>query len=145
MTLIDERISRRGLLKGGGATGLVIALQLSLATLVAEELDADWAQVRVEFPDADDARYQNLFYGFQITGGSTAIANSFNQMREAGAMARAMLVAAAAKAWNVPVDAVQASRGVLTSGDRKATFGEMANAAATLPPPDKVSLKAAEA
>ena len=69
-----------------------------LATIVAEELDADWAQVRVEGAPADAKRYNNLFWGpIQGTGGSTAIANSCEQLRKAGATARAMLVAAAAQ------------------------------------------------
>ena len=60
-----------------------------LATLVAEELDADWSQMRAEGAPADDTLYANLAFGAQGTGGSTAIANSFMQMRKAGAAARA--------------------------------------------------------
>src|SRR6266849_1939140 len=60
-----------------------------LPTLVAEELDADWSQIRVEGAPADAKRYNNLFWGtMQGTGGSTALANSFEQMRKAGAAAR---------------------------------------------------------
>ena len=71
-----------------------------LPTLVAEELDADWSQIRVEGAPADASRYNNLFMGaVQGTGGSTAMANSYEQMRKAGAAARAMLVAAAAERW----------------------------------------------
>src|SRR6267142_1605977 len=74
-----------------------------IATVVAEELDADWAQVRVESAPADAARYANLAFGtIQGTGGSSAMANSWMQLREAGAKARAMLLAAAAKEWHVP-------------------------------------------
>ena len=68
-----------------------------LATLVAEELDADWSQMRAAAAPADDKIYANLIFGVQGTGGSSAIANSFEQMRKAGATARAMLVAAAAQ------------------------------------------------
>ncbi len=75
-----------------------------LSTLVAEELDAAWDQVRVEGAPADAKRYANLFLGMQLTGGSSAIANSFEQMRQAGATARAMLVAAAAQRWHVPAE-----------------------------------------
>ncbi len=78
-----------------------------LPTLVAEELDAAWSQVRVEGAPADASRYNNLFWGpAQGTGGSTAMANSFEQYRQAGAAARAMLVAAAAAQWKVPADSI---------------------------------------
>ena len=74
-----------------------------LATVVAEELDADWAQIRVESAPADASKYANLVFGtMQGTGGSSAMANSWMQLRNAGATARAMLVAAAATEWNVP-------------------------------------------
>ncbi|MFZ0789244.1 MAG: molybdopterin cofactor-binding domain-containing protein, partial [Chromatiaceae bacterium] len=74
-----------------------------LSTLVAEELDAAWDQVRAEGAPADAERYNNLFWGAaQGTGGSTAIANSFEQMRKAGAAARQMLVSVAAGRWQVP-------------------------------------------
>ena len=77
-----------------------------LATIVAEELDAAWAQVKVEGAPADAKRYNNLFFGgAQGTGGSTAMANSWGQMRQTGATARAMLVSAAAKRWKVPAAA----------------------------------------
>src|SRR6266571_5446229 len=62
-----------------------------LPTLVTDELDADWSQIRVEGAPADASRYNNLFFGqMQGTGGSTALANSYEQMRKAGAAARAM-------------------------------------------------------
>jgi len=74
-----------------------------LATLVAEELDADWAQMRVEGAPADAKRYNNLMWGeAQGTGGSSSLPNSYEQLRKAGATARAMLVAAAAEQWKVP-------------------------------------------
>src|SRR6202040_2813535 len=72
-----------------------------LATLVAEEMDADWSKVRAEHAPANVELYKNLAFGAQGTGGSTAITNSYEQMRKAGATARAMLVQAAAQAWNV--------------------------------------------
>ncbi len=73
-----------------------------LSTLVAEELDASWDQLRIEPAPADVTRYANLFLRVQGTGGSTSLANSFDQMRKAGAVARAMLVSAAAQRWKVP-------------------------------------------
>ena len=70
-----------------------------LSTLVAEELDADWSQMRAEFAPADASKYNNLLFGpLQGTGGSTSIANSFLQYRKAGAIARVMLTQAAAAA-----------------------------------------------
>lgn len=115
-----------------------------LSTLVAEELDADWNQIRTEFAPASDALYKNLIFGFHATGGSNSIANSFDQMRMAGATARAMLVAAAARAWSVPETAIAVANGELSAGTRRATFGQMAAAAAELTPPADVRLKAPE-
>ncbi|GJI94021.1 exported oxidoreductase subunit [Duganella caerulea] len=113
-----------------------------LATLVAEELDAAWSQVRVEGAPADASRYNNLAFGpIQGTGGSTAIANSWEQLRKAGASARAMLVSAAAAQWQVPAGEISVSEGVLSHGAHKATFGELASAAALLPVPADVPLK----
>ncbi|HEX4885124.1 MAG TPA: molybdopterin cofactor-binding domain-containing protein, partial [Casimicrobiaceae bacterium] len=115
-----------------------------LATLVADELDAAWAQVRVEGAPADAARYNNLLWGpAQGTGGSTAIANSWEQMRKAGATARAMLVAAAAQKWNVPPGTLVVKDGRVThaASKRSATFGELAAAASALPVPADVKLK----
>ena len=118
-----------------------------LATIVAEELDASWAQVRVEGAPADAKRYNNLFWGSaQGTGGSTAIANSWEQLRKAGASARAMLVGAAAAQWNVPANQISVADGVLAhaASGRKATFGQLANAAAGQPVPSEVKLKEAK-
>ena len=71
-----------------------------IATVVAEELNADWSKVRVESAPADAKLYANLAFGtIQGTGGSSAMANSWDQLREAGAKARAMLIAAAAQQW----------------------------------------------
>ena len=114
-----------------------------LPTLVADEIDADWAQIRTEGAPADPSRYNNLFFGtMQGTGGSTAIANSYEQMRKAGAAARAMLVAAAAQRWGVAPESIAVSRGVVShAGGRKASFGELAEAAAKLPVPAEVKLK----
>lgn len=114
-----------------------------LATVLAEELDADWSQVRVEAAPADASRYANLFFGIQGTGGSTAMANSWEQMRKAGATARALLVAAAAAAWEVPVEAITVEKGVVRHdpSGRSARFGELVERAATLEPPAEPTLK----
>ena len=96
---VDQVIAKHIEMGQGTYTGL--------PTLVAEELDADWTQIRVEGAPADAGRYNNLFWGpAQGTGGSTAIANSYEQLRKAGAAARAMLVAAAAQRWNVSPDSI---------------------------------------
>jgi isoquinoline 1-oxidoreductase beta subunit len=114
-----------------------------LATLVAEELDADWSKVRVEGAPADQERYKNLMFGIQATGGSTAIANSFEQMRKAGATARAMLVNAAAQQWKVPAQEIGVSNGIVrhAASGREAGFGQMAAAASKQPVPQDVKLK----
>ncbi|RLJ64662.1 xanthine dehydrogenase family protein molybdopterin-binding subunit [Sulfurisoma sediminicola] len=114
-----------------------------LPTLVAEELDAAWSQIRVEGAPADARRYNNLFWGpAQGTGGSTAMGNSFEQMRRAGAAARAMLVAAAAKEWQVPAASIRVAQGVVShASGRKATFGQLAARAAEQEVPAEVKLK----
>jgi isoquinoline 1-oxidoreductase subunit beta len=115
-----------------------------LATVVAEELDADWAQIAVESAPADASKYANLAFGMQGTGGSSAMANSWMQLRQAGATARAMLVAAAATEWNVTPASLTVERGVVRHAlsNRQATFGELAAKAASLPVPNEVPLKA---
>lgn len=120
----------------GPATGL--------ATLVADEMDADWAQMRIEMAPANDPLYKNLFFGTMGTGGSTAMANSWVQMRTAGASARAMLVEAAARRWGVKAEAVSVAKGVVSAGGKSATFGELVADAARLTPPDKPVLKTPE-
>jgi isoquinoline 1-oxidoreductase beta subunit len=84
-----------------------------LTTLVAEELDADWDTVQTAFAPADNERYANLFFHAQGTGGSTSIANSFMQYREAGAAARDLMVRAAAQSWGVDASSITVENGVL--------------------------------
>ncbi|MEH6720212.1 MAG: xanthine dehydrogenase family protein molybdopterin-binding subunit [Aurantimonas endophytica] len=114
-----------------------------LATIVAEELDADWGQMRAAPAPADDEIYKNLAFGLQGTGGSTAIANSWEQMRVAGATARAMLVAAAAEMWDVPAGEITVSKGRVShaASGRETGFGELADKAATMEPPANPALK----
>jgi len=114
-----------------------------LASLVADELDADWSRVRTEYAPSDPKLYNNLAFGtLQGTGGSSAIANSFLQYRSAGATARAMLVAAAAEAWHVPAGEIRTSKSTLThASGRRASYGEMAVAASRQTPPDNPPLK----
>jgi isoquinoline 1-oxidoreductase beta subunit len=115
----------------------------SLATVLAEELDADWSQVGVESAPADVEKYKNLAFGVQGTGGSTAMANSWMQMRQAGATARALQVSAAAETWSVPAGEITVEKSVVThtASGRSATFGELVDKAATLELPAEVTLK----
>lgn len=119
-----------------------------LTTLVAEELDADWAQMRAVAAPADDQIYNNLAFAefgliAQATGGSTAIANSYMQMRKAGAAARAMLVAAAAQTWGAPAAEIAVSNGRIShaASGRAGGFGDFAELAATMPVPEDPPLK----
>jgi isoquinoline 1-oxidoreductase subunit beta len=115
-----------------------------LATIVAEELDADWNKVQVEGAPADASKYNNLFFGkVQGTGGSTAIANSWEQLRKAGATARAMLVAAAAQEWGVDAAGLTTEAGVVTNPatGKRLDYGSLASKAAKLPVPENVTLK----
>jgi isoquinoline 1-oxidoreductase beta subunit len=116
-----------------------------LPAIVAEELDASWAQMRVASAPAQVPQYGNLAMGgkVQLTGGSTAVANSWQQLREAGATARAMLVAAAAKAWKVPAGEITVSEGVVSHAraGRQASFGELAAGASQQAVPTQVKLK----
>ena len=115
-----------------------------LATIIADEMDADWSKVTVEGAGADDKKYGNAAMGgMQGTGGSTAMANSWTQHRKAGATARAMLVAAAAKQWGVPASELTTEPGevVHAASKRRAPYGTLVAVAATLPVPDDVPLK----
>jgi isoquinoline 1-oxidoreductase beta subunit len=113
-----------------------------LAALVAEELGADWSRVRVEYAPANAKLYSNGNVGAQLTGGSSAIANSWDQLRKAGATARAMFVQAAANRWTVPVGEITVKDGLLTHASGKAaTFADLLADAAKVPPPADVKLK----
>lgn len=114
-----------------------------LATLIADEMDADWAQVRAENAPADASRYGNMaFGGIQGTGGSTSMANSYLQMRQAGAAAKTMLIGAAAALWSVPVSEITVKAGIVSHPSGKtAKFGELAEAAQKQPVPSPEQLK----
>jgi isoquinoline 1-oxidoreductase beta subunit len=115
-----------------------------LPTIVAEELDADWSQMRIETAPANGAVYGNsAFGGMQGTGGSTAVANSYMQLRGAGAMARAMLVEAAAQNWKVPAAEITVKKGVIAhaGSNRTASFGQFAVAASKLKVPAEITMK----
>ncbi|UWR24169.1 xanthine dehydrogenase family protein molybdopterin-binding subunit [Sulfitobacter sp. S190] len=119
----------------GANTGLPI--------LVAEELDADWSQMRAEQAPANAVVYANAAFGIQGTGGSTGLSSSYMQMRQAGAAARAMLVSAAAQQWGVNAAEITVEKGTVAhaGSGQSASFGDLATAAAEIPVPVDVALK----
>jgi isoquinoline 1-oxidoreductase beta subunit len=113
-----------------------------MATLVAEELDADWSQMRADHAPSNPVLYKNLLFGVQGTGGSSAIANSYEQMRKVGAVARAMLVSAAAEEWKVPASEITVENGVIKHpSGKEGRFGAFADKAMQLPVPADPKLK----
>lgn len=114
----------------------------SMPMLVAEELEVDWAQVRFEMAPADPV-YANSLLGGQITGGSTSVRSSWEPLRRAGAVARAMLITAAAQTWGVEPGGCYAENGevISKSSGRRLRYGALVDKAATLPVPQQVSLK----
>jgi isoquinoline 1-oxidoreductase beta subunit len=115
----------------------------SMPMLVAEELEVDLRQVRLEHAPADDKLYANPLLGFQVTGGSTSVRAFWEPLRRAGATARSMLVAAAAETWTADPTSCRAETGAVIHGPtgRKLAYGALVDKAATLPVPDKVALK----
>ncbi|MES0860801.1 molybdopterin cofactor-binding domain-containing protein [Ruegeria sp. SCPT10] len=112
----------------GPATGL--------PTIIAEELGVTMDQIEYEFAPSDPQVYNNLLFGpFQGTGGSTAIANSWMQYRQAGAAAREMLINAAAQSWGVDPSGVSIVDGIIAAGDKTAPIAEFVAAASELEVP----------
>lgn len=121
-------------------------IMTGLSTIVAEELDADWSKMKVEFAPANAAVYANTGMpggAMQATGGSSSIKGSWDQLRKAGAAARAMLVEAAAAAWGVPAAELTVAKGVIShaASGKSEQFGAFAEAAAKLTPPESPKLK----
>ena len=114
-----------------------------LAQLVAEELECDWAQVSTEYPTPGQNLARNRVWGSFSTGGSRGIRESHEYVRKGGAMARVMLVQAAANEWKVPAAECTAAASVITHqpSGRSTTYGKVAAAAAKLKPPTEVTLK----
>jgi isoquinoline 1-oxidoreductase beta subunit len=110
----------------------------SLSMLLAEELECDWSKIRTEFPGVDRA-----YGGFQGVVGSQSIRSSYISLRQAGASAREMLVAAAAQKWGVDRSACRAENSTVvnTATNARLTYGSLAEAAAKLPAPANVALK----
>ena len=114
-----------------------------LATLVVEELGCGWEKLSVRGVNGNTALYGNLAFGgaFQGSGGSTSIFTSWDRYRQAAATARVMLTQAAAQEWGVPAGEITVANGKITHGDKSASLGEFAAAAAKLPVPADVALK----
>jgi isoquinoline 1-oxidoreductase subunit beta len=113
----------------------------SLPMILADEMDADWSQVEAQLAPAADA-YKDPVYGVQMVGASGSIAHSFQQYRELGAKARAMLVSTAADRWRVSPDQCRTANSVVYGpGNQSASYAELAHDAAQQPVPEKVSLK----
>jgi isoquinoline 1-oxidoreductase beta subunit len=114
----------------------------AIPMLLAEELECDWARVRVENAPADKA-YFNPLFGVQATGGSTAVRAFYTPLRQAGAAARDLLIAAAAQRWGVKEDSCRAESGyvVHNPSGRRVRYGELVDAAAKLPVPTAAILK----
>lgn len=115
----------------------------SIPMLIAEELEVDVGKVAVEHSPPDDKLYVNPLVGYQLTGASTAIRGAYLPLRQAGATARAMLVTAAAQRWSVDPSSCRAQSGTVVHAPtgRTLRYGELADAAAKLPVPEKVALK----
>ncbi len=120
----------------GAATGL--------STLIAEEMNMELADIQFETAPADINVYSNLFFGFQGTGGSTALANSFMQYRTAGAAAREVMLQAAAIDWGVNASELVLKDGVISGAGKTGSIGEFLSTAAGIEVPAKPTLKAPE-
>src|ERR1700687_6213278 len=188
---ISDGVSRRGLLTGGLAGGVLLAFHLPLravnepvqppddttgkfapnafiridnagkttlvmpqvemgqgiytavAMILAEELDADFSSIILEHAPANEKLYANPVYGIQATGGSTSLRAFWKPLRDAGASARAMLVQAAAREWQVePASCTTANGEVIhTESGRKLSYAALAAAASSERPPKDVALK----
>jgi isoquinoline 1-oxidoreductase beta subunit len=112
----------------------------TLPMMVAEELGCEWSKIRVEEAPAAPV-YAHTAYGAQMTGGSTSSWSEFDRYRQVGAMAREMLVAAAASQWGVSPADCRAEKGFVVSGAHRASFGSLAKAAQKQKPPKSVTLK----
>ena len=112
-------------------------IKTAFGLIIAEDLDANWDHVTV-----DQAPINAKIYGYQGAGGSTSIPRAWDQLRQAGAAARAMLIAAGAREWNVPLSECTAANSMIihTPTGRTLTYSAMSNLAATMPVPDAASL-----
>jgi len=118
----------------------------AIPMLIVEELEVDLEQVRLEHAPPDEKRYANPLLGVQATGNSNAIRGAWQPLRQAGAVARTMLVSAAAKRWNVDPASCRAQSGEVLHAPtgRRVRYGDLAAEAARLPVPENVALKRPE-
>lgn len=116
----------------------------AFAMILAEELDADWSKVRVK-PAPVELEFSYGGHRIEVTGNSSSVRDTWDILRLIGARARAMLIAAAAETWSVPSGACSIEAGIVSHREsgRSARFGELAAAAARIPPPEKPPLKRA--
>lgn len=112
----------------------------TLPMLIAEELDCDWSKIKVEHAPPGQP-YIHTVFGVQITGGSSSTWSEFERYRNAGATARALLIEAAAKKFSVSPSECRTEKGFVIAGNKRASYGELAAAAAKLSPPASVKLK----
>jgi isoquinoline 1-oxidoreductase subunit beta len=114
----------------------------SLPMLLNEELEADWARIRVESSPVD-AVYNHTVFGIMMTGGSTTTNSEYDRFRKMGAMARIMIIAAAAQSWNVDPQSCRAEKSYVihTPTGRRASYGSVAEAASKIAPPKDIPLK----
>jgi isoquinoline 1-oxidoreductase beta subunit len=135
--------------KDGRVTIVVPQVEMGQGTftscpmLVAEELEVDLSQVQAEQAPPNEALYRNEIFGFQATGGSTSIRAFYLPLRQAGATARQMLIAAAAATWNVDPDSCRAEKGrvIYVPTGQRLDYGALASRAAKMPVPKNVALK----
>jgi isoquinoline 1-oxidoreductase beta subunit len=114
----------------------------SLPMLLNEELEADWSKIKVEAAPVD-ATYNHTIYGVQMTGGSSTTPSEWERFRKMGAMARLMLIDAAAQKWNVPPESCHVEKGFVIHAEsgKKASYGSLADSASQLKPPPNIPLK----
>ena len=115
-------------------------IETALAMICAEELEADWSKLKTGFGN-QQSHYVDPIMGMHFTGGSSSVKNSYAQYRELGARTKAMLIAAAAKQWQVDAKTLKAESGVVIGGARRASYGELFDAAMKEPIPEEVTLK----
>ena len=115
-------------------------IETALAMICAEELDADWSQVKTGFGD-QRGNYIDPAMGMHLTGGSNSVKNSYTQYRELGARTKVMLMTTAAAQWKVPVSSLNAENGRISGGGQSAGYGDLFEAAMKQPVPEKVVLK----